>query len=184
MPAPLPGNVETPAQEEDKQENPEGAPRPKTPKEKAEDYAAGLAAVGLTHLQARGILEKVLVNGDYEERIKLGPVPVVICTRKYSDVLRTLHFLELEKPTYAMSINDVVARYNMAASLVSFGDKTFERPSKKEGATDDAVEAAFHYRLSFVMDLPVVTSDRLMQIVHDFDQRIGAVFAEGAPEDF
>jgi hypothetical protein len=183
-PAPLPGNVETPATEEDKKENTDDVARPKTPAEKAEAYAAGLAAVGLTHVQARGILEKVLVNGDYEERIKLGPVPVVICTRKYSDVLRTLRFLELEKPTYAMSINDVVARYNMAASLVSFGDETFERPSKKDGATDEDVESAFHYRLSFVMDLPVVTSDRLMQIVHEFDQRIGAVFAEGSPEDF
>jgi hypothetical protein len=158
--------------------------RSKTPAEKAKDYLSGLEEVNLTLTDARGIMEKILVNGVYEESKKLGSISVTFRTRSYKDVNRTLRFLELEKPTYAMGINDLVARYNMAASLESFGEEKFEHPTTKSGATDDQIETAFHKRLSFIMDLPVVTTNRLLQILYDFDRKIGAVFAEGAPEDF
>jgi len=168
-----------PGEQNERQDN-----RPKTPQEKAADYQQGLIAVGVSPVVARGILEKVLVESYYEETCKLGPLQVSVRTRSYNDVMRTLRFLELEKPTYSMGINDVVARYNMAASLVSYGDQKFRFPTKKGGATEDMIEEAFHERLSFILDLPVVAMNRLMQIVHDFDEKISAVFAEGGPEDF
>lgn len=169
------------AKEEKKDES---RPRPRTPQEKAKAYQEGLAAVGISGEEARGILEKVLVNGFYEESKKMGPIEVVIRTRNYKDVTRTLRFLELEKPTYAIGINDVVARYNMAASLSKYGDTVFVHPSKRNKATEDDIENAFHERLAFVMELPTAAADRLQQLVYDFDQKIGAAFAEGAPEDF
>jgi hypothetical protein len=175
---------EAAVQKDDNRKEEDDRPRPKTPQEKAADYQAGLVAVGLTGIAARGILEKVLVDEVYEEKIKMGPIDVVVRTRNYKDVQRTLRFLELEKPTYALGINDLVARYNMAASLSSYGEHKFTHPSKKNKASDDDIENAFHERLSFIMELPVVAVDRLQQIVHDFDQKIGAVFAEGSPEDF
>jgi hypothetical protein len=158
--------------------------RPKTPQEKAQDYLKGLEAVGVSAVEARGILEKVLVNDVYEESSKMGPIQVTVRTRVYKDVMRTLRFLELEKPTYAMGINDVVARYNMAASLVEYNEQKFTFPTTKGGASDEEIENAFHERLAFVMELPVVAMNRLMQTVHNFDEKIAAVFAEGAPEDF
>lgn len=168
----------------EKEKHEEDILRPKTPQEKAADYAKGLAEVGVTPVGARTILERVLVDDLYEETIKLGPIEVVVRTRNYKDVTRTLRYLELEKPTYALGINDVVARYNMAASLAKYGPHKLEHPSKKTGATAEDIEAAFYARLEFILELPVVAVDRLQQIVHDFDQKIGAVFAEGAPEDF
>lgn len=158
--------------------------RPRTPQEKAVDYAKGLKAVGLSSEEARAILETVLVNETYAETRKMGPIEVVIRTRNYKDANRTLRFLELEKPTYALGINDLIARYNMAASLVSYGKNKFEHPTKKDGASDEDIENAFHVRLAFVFELPVVAVDKLQQLVYDFDQKIGAVFADGAPEDF
>jgi hypothetical protein len=160
------------------------APRIKTPQEKAADYKAGLQEVGVSEMEARGILEKVLIHGVYEEKQKIGPVEVTVRTRNYEDALRAMRYLELEKPTYAMGINDVVARYNMAASLSSFGEKLFEHPRKQDGATNDVVENAFDVRMSFIVGLPTVAFDRLQQIMHTFDGKISAVFAEGAPEDF
>ena len=156
----------------------------KSPKEKAEEYVAGLARVGLSETDARAILEKVLVNRVYMETLAIGPVQVVLRTRNYRDVTRALQYLEVEKPTYSMAINDLIARYNMAASLVRFGSDTFKHPRKEEGATDEEMEDAFHDRLSYIMEMPIVSMNRLMQLVHDFDEKIAAVFAEGAPEDF
>lgn len=162
----------------------EDTPRVKTPQEKAADYQKGLEAVGLSGPEARAIMEAVLVNDIYEETVKLGSVPVKIRTRLYEDMLRTLRYLELEKPTYAMGIGDVVARYNMAASLSSWGDKVFDHPTVDKGSSGEEVEAAFHRRLVFLMGKPIPAVDRLMQHLHDFDEKVRAVFAEGAPEDF
>lgn len=162
----------------------EVATRPKTPKEKETEYLTGLAAVGVPAVEARSILEAVLVKDQYVETFRMGPLAVTLTTRNYADVLRTLRYLELEKPTYSLGINDLVARYNMAASLVGYGDHKFEHPSKKTGATDEEVDVAFHVRLAFILELPVVAVNKLMQLTHDFDKKIEAVFADGAPEDF
>ena len=72
----------------------------------------------------------------------------------------------------------------MAASLKSYGFKEFEYPKKSDGATDLQIDDAFHARLDFIGELPVAAFDKLQQLVHDFDTKISAVFAEGAPEDF
>jgi hypothetical protein len=179
---PVPEGKEETGKESKVQED--DTPRAKTPQEKASDYAKGLKSVGLSPEEARAILEMVLVSDNYEESRKMGPIEVVIRTRNYKDANRTLRFLELEKPTYALGINDLIARYNMAASLVSYGKNVFSHPSKKNGASDEEIENAFHERLAFVFELPVVAVDKLQQLVYDLDQKIGAVFAEGAPEDF
>lgn len=181
--AATPGAVGETAGEGDMPDDQLGS-RPRTPQEKAEAYQKGLESVGLTPLEARGILEHVLVNDVYEEDFQMGPIKVTVRTRSYKDVIRTLRYLELEKPTYAMGINDVMARYNMAASIVAYGGNRFEHPSKKSGATDEQIDDAFNKRLDFIMELPTVALQKLMQITHDFDTKIGAVFAEGAPEDF
>lgn len=158
--------------------------RTKTPEEKAKEYKERLKELGITDVVARGILEKVLVQGYYEEVVRIGPLPVGVRTRNYKDVKRALDFLEVEKPTYPMGINDIIAKYNMAASLSKYGDTTFKFPSRKAGNTNEEIEEAFDERYSFVMELPTVAVDRLMQIIHDFDEKVAAVFAEGAPEDF
>jgi hypothetical protein len=158
--------------------------RPKTPQEKAQDYKKGLEEVGVSEQEARIILEKVLIHDVYEETGKIGPITVTVRTRNYVDALRAMRYLELEKPMYAMGINDVVARYNMAASLSAWGDRVFTHPEKKNKASTEEIESAFDERLEFIMHLPTVAYDRLQQLMHAFDGKISAVFAEGSPEDF
>lgn len=169
--APVAPAVEAPAAAPSEEEAPQ-----------ASTYEQGVLAAGLTMVQAREIMEAVLVGGQYEEVAKVGPVRVKLRTRLYQDTLRTLRYLELEKPTYAAGINDVIARYNVAASLVSYGDRVFAVTAP--GAKEAELDAAFHERLTFLIGLPQVAAQRLVDEVYKFDERLRAVFAEGAPEDF
>lgn len=173
-------------------ENPDAAlqtqpSRPKTKKEKEEEYLRGLEEVGIDRVQARVIMEAVAVKRVYEEEHTVGfggKITIRIRTRGYRDVQRAMRYLEVESPTYNMAIQDLVARYNMAASLIQYNEMVFDHPQKFEGAKDEEIEDAFDKRLAFVMDLPTVIIDRMMQILHDFDLKVAAVFKDGAPEDF
>jgi len=154
--------------------------KPLTAEEKEALYTKGLEEAGLTLPEARAIMEKILVNDFYEESFTIGPLPVKLRTRTYSDTLRAQQHLEVENPTYNMSVQDLVARYNVAASLSKYGDNIFEFPTDSEQKT----EAAFQQRLAFVMGRPAIVMAKLMELVYRFDLKMGAVFAEGAPQDF
>jgi hypothetical protein len=145
-----------------------------------EEYEEGLAQVGVSKEEARTIMEKVLANRYYEETVKIGKLSVTISTRKYGDSLRAQRCLEAESPSYPVGINEVIARYNVAASLVRFGDTKFEIGGKD----DTEEEARFNERYEFLISLPSVVIAKLMMIVHNFDLKLAAIFAEGAPEDF
>lgn len=155
-------------------------PKPLTAEEKEALYLEGLEEVGLDLKSARAIMEKILVNDYYEEAFRIGPLPVKLRTRTYSDTLRAQQHLEVENPTYNMSVQDLVARYNVAASLSKYGDNVFEFPTD----SDQKTEAAFRQRLQFVMGRPAIVMAKLMELVYRFDLKMGAVFAEGAPQDF
>jgi len=172
---------------------PEPAPEaavPEAPKEKEEEepvlekpatYEDGLKANNLTTGQAREIMEKILVQGFYEETFRIsGTVSIRLRTRSYTDSVRTQNYLESESPTYNLAINEVIARYNLAASLAQFGEKTFTFP---EGAKEE-VEKAFQERYNFVMSKPYVVVNKLQGFLYLFDRKVAAVFADGAPEDF
>jgi hypothetical protein len=159
--------------------------KPKTKAEKEADYLKGLEDVGLDRVAARTIQEAVLVNRYYEEEFSLGgKFTVVLRTRDYADVQRTMRYLEVEVPTYNMAINDLLSRYNLAASLARYGDRVFKFPKKYDGATPDEIETAFTERYEYIMDLPTITVNKLMNLTRTFDLKIAAVFEEGAPEDF
>lgn len=154
--------------------------KPTTPEELEIQYKEGLKSVGLDITGARAIMEGILIKNFYEESYRIGPLPVKLRTRTYNDTLRAQQHLEVENPTYNMSVNDLVARYNVAASLAQYGDKKFEFP--EEAGTE--VEKAFQQRLAFVMARPAIVMAKLMELAYKFDLKMAAVFAEGAPQDF
>jgi hypothetical protein len=154
--------------------------KPTTPEELEEQYKEGLEGVGLDITGARAIMEGILIKNFYEESYRIGPLPIKLRTRTYSDTLRAQQHLEVENPTYNMSVNDLVARYNVAASLSQYGDRKFEFP-EEAGAE---VEKAFQQRLAFVMARPAIVMAKLMELAYKFDIKMAAVFAEGAPQDF
>lgn len=154
--------------------------KPLSPAELEEQYKEGLKGVGLDIAGARSIMENILIKDFYEESYRIGPLPVKLRTRTYSDTLRAQQHLEVENPTYNMSVQDLVARYNVAASLSQYGDNKFDFPT---GPGAD-VEKAFRARLEFVMARPAIVMAKLMELVYKFDIKMAAVFSEGAPQDF
>lgn len=151
-----------------------------SPEELEEQYKDGLKEVNLDIAGARAIMEGILIKDFYEESYRIGPLPIKLRTRTYSDTLRAQQHLEVENPTYNMSVQDLVARYNVAASLSQYGDNKFEFPTK----TGTEVEKAFQQRLNFVMARPAIVMAKLMELAYKFDIKMAAVFAEGAPQDF
>lgn len=167
------------------QEDPKKSEKKDPPVDKAKAYQEGLEAAGLELGDARSILDNVLFEGGHSETFKIGgKLPVIIRTRVYNDSQRVMRFLESEAPTFPMNVSDLVARYNVAASLEAYGDKTFEFPVASKDVSIKQVEDAFHIRLDFLMTLPTPAVDRLITLTGDFDRKITAAFADGAPEDF
>lgn len=150
-----------------------------TPEGVAESYEEGLKSVGLTLPEARSIMEQILVNNFYEETFYIQSLPVKFRTRSYHDTVRLHQYLTAESPTYQASVQDLIARHNLAAALSKFGDREFTFP-------DDAKEAedAFDKRMTFVETRVEHTVTRLMKLVFKFDQKLTKVFADGAPQDF
>lgn len=150
-----------------------------------DEYLEGLKKVGLTISRARALMDEMLEH-DYctETHQWRKNKKVVIRTRSYKDTLRTQRYLEVESPTYAANVDEIIMRYNTAASLVRYGDHTFKHPEDNPEASDEEIEDAFQIRLRFVERLPNVVMGKLGTLVHNMDVRMAAVFAEGAPEDF
>jgi hypothetical protein len=145
----------------------------------AETYEGGLASVGLTLADARRIMEEILVDNCYQETVYIASLPVTLRTRSYHDTVRLHRFMTAENPAYQASIQDVIARHNLAASLTKYGDKEFDFPDDEKLA-----ETAFDKRMQFIETRNALVVGRLMKLVYDFDNKMTKVFADGAPQDF
>jgi len=148
-----------------------------------EKYEQNLREFDLTLSGARAIMEKMVTKGFYSEEFKIGPITCVLRTRVYEDLIRTQRLLESERLEYSSSVQEVLNRYNTAASLVRYGETIFDHPDPQV-ATDTEIETAFEKRLLYLRRLPGLISVRVMQFSYEFDQKMLAVFGDGAPQDF
>lgn len=156
--------------------------RPKTEEELAAAYEQGLIKVGLTLEDARGIIEDIVVRGYHEEATRIGPITFRYRTRDHHDTLRTYGAVESSGIAMPQAMQEFINRHNTAGSMVSWGDKKFTRPDPLD---EDACEEAFKERLSFLSrGVSSLVAVKMMQIVHDFDEKMAAVMADGAPQDF
>ena len=147
-------------------------------------YEDRLKEVKLTVEEARKIMDEILTKGHYLRTDKIGPYEVIIRSRTYNDTLRAQKYLEVENPTYNISIQDALARYQAAASLVKYGPTTFDYPEDQEGATEQDITAAFEKRYKFLLRLPVPVVGKIMDFVRKLDIILFTVLDEGAVEDF
>lgn len=152
-------------------------------KSKEQLYEERLKSVGLTLREARSIMEQMLTSGFYPEDFKIGPLTITIRTRIYQDMIRVQQALEMEKPDFSTGVNELLNRYNAAASLVKYGEYKFEHPDPMT-ASDSEIEAAFDERLKFLKRIPGLAATKVQQYVFEFDQKMMAVFGDGAPQDF
>jgi len=159
---------------------------PRTAEEKRKDYLKGLKQAGITREQARIILDTLLFEGKYTKEYRITKkFKVTLGTRTYVDVQRALRYIESEAPTSPIHMDDLFSRYNLAASLVAYGDRKFDFPDSAKLNDDPmAVEDAFQIRFNFVMQLTTPMATRLNSCMIQFDTILNAVLSEGAPEDF
>lgn len=176
---------ESPTTPEAQEETPKTYKRnPKTSVDVQKEFLEGLEEIGLDIEKARGIMDEVLQHGYYKETHTLRNKELIVRSRGYRDTLRAQRYLEVENPTYATNMDEIIMRYNTAASLIQYGDRTFEHPEDVEDSTDQQIEEAFEKRRRFLETLPSIMVGKLNTVVYNMDIKLSAVFAEGAPEDF
>jgi hypothetical protein len=161
----------------------------RTPEEKNFLYVEGLKDVGLTLEEARGILDDLITKGYHTREYRIGnKLRVVFRTRDCTDLERTLRLLEAEAPRIPMHVDDLISRFNMAASLGAYDRTEFKfvdlhSAESSEKVAEQATEY-FNSRYAFVRRLPIPIIARMHAFLVDFDTRVAAALAEGAPEDF
>jgi len=176
--------VETPPDVPAEPEKKTEADTTKTPEEVHAEFLSGLKRAAIDVVKAREIMDQILEKSHYTEIHNLRKTEIVIRSRNYRDTLRTQRFLEAESPTYAVNVDEIIMRYNVAASLVRFGQRIFDHPEDDDKSSNTEIEKAFDARLRFTETLPSVVVGKLGTLVYNLDIKLQAVFAEGAPEDF
>lgn len=161
--------------EETKEVQDTAAPEPGT----EERYWYDLEKAGISRQEALDIMDAVLEKGYYEEPWRLSTrVHGTFVTRTYADAMRLQDVIEARQITFQSTYNEVITRYNLAASLGLYKSPTVERRFKHKTEED------FLDNEQYVQNLPMPVVVKLGSKLAEFDQKIALVFAEGAPENF
>lgn len=141
----------------------------------AEKYRERLKAMKIELKDAEAIYDGVLTKGYYEEYVRLrGNQRAVFRTRMYEDHLRLQTILEMQKPQLAISQDELITRYNLAASLYEWNGKQLKHDSDED----------FDKVMALVKKLPGPLFTVLSRELSKFDAKVMAVFDEGADENF
>lgn len=146
-------------------------------------YEERLKEVGLTKEQAAEIVDDVLYKGFHFRDIPItSRMKIRLRTRQHRDMQRAQMYLEVSHPTYDTHYNDILMRYNAAASLEKWGNDVFEFPKKDD--TNERVEELFNVRLNYVNGLADPAVRLLFSKCWAFDRKIIVALEEGAIENF
>lgn len=141
----------------------------------AERYQKRLREATISLADATAIYDAVLTNGYHETYVRLGKSGrAVFRTRVYEDALRLQTALEMEKPQLVITQDELITRYNLAASLYEWQGK----------AIPHETDADFQAALKLIRRFPGPVYSLLAMELAKFDQRVMAVFSEGAAENF
>lgn len=141
----------------------------------AEKYRERLKSMKIDLKEAGLIYDAVLSKGYHEEYVRLrGNRRAVFRTRSYEDHLRLQTILEMQKPQLAISQDELITRYNLAASLFEWDGKALKHE------TDEDFDAV----LLLLRKLPGPLFSVLARELSKFDTKVMAVFDEGAEENF
>lgn len=155
------------------------APDPETATPSVDDtprgrYRRRLAEAAIPWAEAMAIYDAVIEKGYYEEFVKVGQHKAVLRTRLYDDTLRLQSALESARPTLVVTQEDMITRYNLAASLYAWkGDKLAH-------TNDDD----FDKILDLIKKMPSPVFSLLAQKLAEFDRKTMLVFSEGATDSF
>jgi uncharacterized protein YlxP (DUF503 family) len=148
-----------------------------------EDYQKYLKEMDITLDEAQEIVDNLFTLGYHEEKVKLTKrIHAVLRTREHGDTLRLQTALEVQRPIFQHVMEEVTARYNLAASLIAYGDKTL--PVAEKDATRERVEEVFDERLKFVEHMADPAFYKLTALLAKLDRKVAAVMREGVAENF
>lgn len=141
----------------------------------AEKYRELLKERNIALDEADAIYDAVLSKGYYEEYVRLrGNHRAVFRTRQYSDNLRLQTALEMGKPQLVLSQDELITRYNLAASLFEWDGKPLKHDT----------EADFDAVMSLIQKMPAPLYSVLARELSKFDAKMMAIFSEGAEQNF
>jgi hypothetical protein len=127
---------------------------------------------GLTIQEAVDIVNTMFDNNYYEREYKLtARYSILFRTRSTADQDRVLKRIEEDNLQYPASIAQLLAKYNLAASMQKFKQIDF-------------TEKPFDTKLKFVVALPETVLRLLVKKLSEFDELVMDVLDDGAIENF
>jgi len=151
--------------------------------EPIKDYKKFLEQQGIKETVAAVIVDDLLTKGAYQDTFHLSKaVSIDLRTRDQGDLMRLQTAMKIQRPVYDDAIDELLTRYNMAASLVRYHETTFEFPPA--GADTKMVEDLFEKRLEYVENLPAPVFSAISSKLARFDWTVMAVMQEGVAENF
>jgi hypothetical protein len=146
-------------------------PAEMTPRER---YQQRLADAKISLTEAAAIYDAIIEKGYYEEFVNVGKTRAVFRTRLYDDTLRLQQALEAARPSLVVTQEDMITRYNLAASLYAWKGETFKHEND-----DD-----FDKILEKIKKMPGPLFSLLAQKLAEFDQKTMVIFSDGATDSF
>jgi hypothetical protein len=150
------------------------------------DYAKFLKDHDISEDKAEEIVDNILMRGFHEETYPLTKKSaVVLRTRAHRDTLRLHQALQIRQPVYQDVANEIIIRYNLAASLSAItgpAEKHFEFPDDE--TIDEEVVKLFDVRMRYIERMPGALFAKLSMKLSQFDRIVMAVMREGVTENF
>jgi len=135
-------------------------------------YQERLKEHNITVDDARKIVDTIMTTGVYEKNYALtSKIAVTFRSRDFADQERAQRYIEEQVPQFMGTINLIMGKCNLAASLVELAGNRF--------GEDD-----FDKALAFVRKLPHVLFNVLLAKLSLFDELVLTVMDEGAIENF
>lgn len=148
-----------------------------------ENYQKYLKELNIDEDEAARIVDDLMTKGHYEEEFKISKTRTcTFRTREHRDTMRLQVAMQVQRPLFQDSLNELQARYNMAASLTSYNDEVYYFPT----ATDpqEKADKLFDERLKAVELLPAPVFSMMSSLLAKFDHKVFAVLRPGVAENF
>ena len=136
-----------------------------------EEWSEELEQKNITPEEAARILDKVMSTGKYEETYKVGNTQFRFRTRSTVDADRTIEILQDQRPDLTGVFSHLIARINLASSLVFFSKDKFPHTSPTD-ENRTVLDKEWRSRYRYCSSLPAPTFFMLSQVLQRFDQKV------------
>lgn len=143
----------------------------------AEAYRKRLQDAEISMDYASKVFDDLLSKGYHELQVTVKNRVAIMRTRTYEDHIRAVSAIEIAGPRFSATQEELQARYNLAASLVSWNGVTYKT------ATGDT-EKEFSATMAALKKMPAPVYSMLLAELAKFDSKMFLIFSEGAVENF